>query len=111
MPPYLPPEKALEKAAFAALPPDSQQLVSALVENVKTSVSALVGRKVMLADAIVLVPILGLGPAAAVMATLDGWVSTPGTSDVAYKSMVNYAVLKASALRVLGPSEQRPARG
>ena len=88
----------MEKAAFAALPPDSQQLVSALVENVKTSVSALVGRKVMLADAIVLVPILGLGPAAAVMATLDGWVSTPGTSDVAYKSMVNYAVLKASAL-------------
>jgi hypothetical protein len=88
----------LEKAAYAALPPASQQMVCALAEDVEAPVVALVGRRVMLAEAIVLVPILGLSAAAAVLATLDGWVSPPGTSDGAYIGRVNHAVVKSLAL-------------
>jgi hypothetical protein len=86
------------KAAYAALPLGSQQMVNDLVGNVESSMEALKGRRVMLAEAIVLVPILGLKSAASVIATLGGWVSPPGTSDGAYKALVNKNVLKALAL-------------
>jgi hypothetical protein len=73
----------VEKAAYAALSPASQQMVSALAENGEAPAAVIVGPNVILAEATALVPILGLSPAAAFMVARGGWVTTHRASDVA----------------------------
>jgi hypothetical protein len=80
---FPPPAKAVEKAAYAALSPASQQMVSALAENGEAPAAVIVGPNVILAEATALVPILGLSPAAAFMVARGGWVTTHRASDVA----------------------------